>query len=126
MELRTFAGRTWITPSRERTCFDMVERACGLAGFRPNVVAETDDFDVQLALVRAGVGVALVPHLALDRRPVGVTLLEVDPSIERHLFLAVRVTLRDDPGVQRLTGALKSAAVVRVGASRHVAAPSTG
>ena len=115
IDLRTFAGRTWITPSRQRTCFDMVERACGLAGFRPNVVAETDDFDVQLALVRAGVGVALIPQLALDRVPAGVTVLQLETTIERHLFVAARIELHHDAGVVRLTEALRAATVVRLG-----------
>jgi DNA-binding transcriptional LysR family regulator len=118
IDLRTCTGRTWITPSRQRTCFDMVERACGLAGFRPNVVAETDDFDVQLALVRAGVGVALIPQLALDRPLEGVTVLEPEATIERHLYVATRAELRDDPGLVRLTDALRTATVVHIG-KRH-------
>jgi len=115
IDLRTFAGRTWIAPSRQRTCFDMVERACGLAGFRPNVVAETDDFDVQLALVRAGVGVALIPQLALDRPLDGVTVLEPEAAIERHLYVATRAELHNDPGVVRLIDALRTATVVHIG-----------
>ena len=118
VDLRTFAGRPWIAPSRQRTCFDMVERACGLAGFRPNVVAETDDFDVQLALVRAGVGVALIPQLALDRTPDDVTVLEPHTTIERHLYLATRNELRNDPGVSHITEALTAAAVARIGERR--------
>jgi len=106
VDLRSFALRTWIAPSRQRTCYDMVERACGLAGFRPNVVAETDDFDVQLALVRAGVGVALIPQLALGRPADGVTVLEPLPRIERHLYVATRSELQNDPGAVRLTDAL--------------------
>ena len=115
IDLRTFAGRTWIAPSRQRTCFDMVERACGLAGFRPNVVAETDDFDVQLALVRAGVGVALIPELALDRAHEGITVLEPRTTIERHLYAATRTELHNDPGMVRLIDALRAAAAVRIG-----------
>jgi len=115
VDLRGFAATTWIAPSRPRTCFDMVERACGLAGFRPNVVAETDDFDVQLALVRAGVGVALIPQLALDRTPEGVTVSEPHTTIERHLYVATRNELRDDPGVAHITEVLTAATVARIG-----------
>lgn len=118
VDLRTFAGRTWITPSRQRTCFDMVERACGLAGFRPNIVAETDDFDVQLALVRAGVGVALIPQLALDRTPDGVTVLEPHTTIERHVYVATRSELCHEPGVVHITEALTAATVARIGERR--------
>ena len=125
IDLRTLAGRNWIAPSRQRTCFDMVERACGLAGFRPSVVAETDDFDVQLALVRAGVGVALVPQLALDRPLEGVTVLEPETTIERHLYVVTRAELHTDPGVVRLTDALRTATVVQIGRRRAARPPST-
>jgi hypothetical protein len=40
--------------------------------------------------------------------------MPADPPIERHLFVATRVALRDDPGVQRLTDALRTATVARV------------
>lgn len=110
VELQSLKTRSWIAPSRQRTCFDMVERACGLAGFRPNIVAESDDFDVQLALVRAGVGVALIPRLALDRVPDGVSVLEVTPALERHVFVATRAELRDDPCTSRVITALHTAA----------------
>lgn len=73
MDLGDFAERSWVAPPRDLTCFEMVERACGLAGFRPSVVAESTDFAALLALVSAGVGVALVPELAVGVRPEGVT-----------------------------------------------------
>ena len=44
----------------------MVQRACGAAGFVPDVVAQCTDYASTLAIVRAGGGVALVPELALD------------------------------------------------------------
>lgn len=114
IDLRDFAKHTWIAPSRQRTCFDMVERTCGAAGFRPHIVAETDDFDAQLALVRAGAGVALIPQLALDRPLDGVTLLEPEPRIERHLHVVTRGELDTDAGALRFIDALKAATTARI------------
>jgi DNA-binding transcriptional LysR family regulator len=110
VELARLADRPWIVPSRTLTCFEMVDRACSIAGFRPTVVAETADFDVQLDLVRAGVGVALVPDLALGDRRSGVHVAHPDPDVHRHL-LAIHRTARDnDPGIARLEGMLAAAA----------------
>ena len=67
VDLADLARHPWITPERHLTCFEMTDRACGLAGFRPAIVAETMDFAAQFELVRAGAGVALVPQLSRCR-----------------------------------------------------------
>ncbi|GAA2227501.1 LysR family transcriptional regulator [Herbiconiux moechotypicola] len=114
IELGEYDRTPWITPTRDVTCFDMVDRACGLAGFRPRVVAETMDFAVQLELVAAGVGVALVPSLAVERLPDGVELLDLAHPVERALALAVREPSRADAGVRAISGAITAAAAARL------------
>lgn len=44
----------WITATRGLTCFEMTDRACGLAGCRRHVVARSMDFATQLESVAAG------------------------------------------------------------------------
>ena len=68
--------------------FQMTDRACGLAGFRPVIVAETMDFAVQLELVRTRAGVALVPRLAVAAVPPEVTLAR--PAENSNAIFAVR------------------------------------
>jgi DNA-binding transcriptional LysR family regulator len=43
-----------------------VVRLCHAAGFEPTVTFESDDYQTVQGLVAAGVGVALVPELALS------------------------------------------------------------
>ena len=43
-----------------------VVRSCHAAGFEPRVSFESDDFQTVQGLVAAGVGVALIPELALS------------------------------------------------------------
>ncbi|QII01454.1 LysR family transcriptional regulator [Rhodococcoides fascians A21d2] len=114
-DLRDFANDDWLAPRRERSCYDMVFRACGAAGFVPRVVAEATDFAVLLALVDAGAGVALVPDLAVDRLPSGVRLVELAQPVNRHLFCAARTSSATDPGLRCLRNAIDgaSAALVR-------------
>ena len=42
--------------------------ACAAEGFAPRPVLRTDDYDVMFGFVAAGVGVALVPQMALVER----------------------------------------------------------
>jgi DNA-binding transcriptional LysR family regulator len=113
-ELTDYAEASWIAPTEDVTCFSMVERACGLAGFRPRIVAESMDFAVQLELVAAGVGVALVPALTVDSVPAGVHLLELSSPIRRSVYLATRSPDFADPGIQNLARLLESTAALRL------------
>ncbi|WP_296391641.1 LysR family transcriptional regulator [Williamsia sp.] len=107
--LHDYADDDWLAPRRESSCFDMTSRACGVAGFVPRVVAEATDFAVLLALVDAGVGVALVPDLAIDRLPAGVRLLPLEQPVNRHIFSATRATSATDPGLAHLREAIGDA-----------------
>lgn len=109
VDLACFAHRDWIVPTRTLSCFEMVDRACGLAGFRPKPVAETVDFAVQLGLVQAGIGVALIPDLAIETIPPGVAIITPRDTIERHLLVATRTGQQLDPGIAHITQALQHA-----------------
>ncbi|BCB92082.1 LysR family transcriptional regulator [Phytohabitans suffuscus] len=62
--LADLAGETWIA-SRETTAgARALARLCADAGFTPRVAFRSNDYAVVRALVRAGLGVALVPALA--------------------------------------------------------------
>lgn len=114
IDLADLAGRPWVAPPRELTCFEMVDRACGLSGFRPRVVASSADFAAQLSLVAAGVGVALVPDLATGDVPDRVRLARPAVPVDRRTLAATRASMRADPGLGRLVGALRTAAGRRV------------
>lgn len=109
--LADFAGHDWIVPSREWTCFDMVNRATDLAGFAPLTVAEATDFRVQLALVAAGVGVALIPELGAAAVPAGVLMLDLAVPVYRTIVLVSRRASAADVGLQRIREAISAAAI---------------
>ena len=112
--LEDYADCPWIVPADGYTCFDMVERACGLAGFRPRIIAQSMDFSVQLELVAAGLGVALIPDLTVETIPEGVTLLRPTTPIERCILLAARAPRYADPGIQNLAEIIEKSAAARL------------
>lgn len=117
IDLADLAGHGWIAPPRALTCFEMTQRACGLAGFTPQVVAESADFAASLALVAAGAGVCLVPRLAIGEVPRGVHIAEPVPAVRRDIIAAVRTPRRGDPGIERLLVLLADAATASVEAA---------
>ncbi len=106
VDLQRLAAEDWLVPRQQTSCYDMVVRACGAAGFAPRITAEATDFGVLLAMVDAGAGVALVPELAIDRLPQAVQLLSLANPVQRHLFLAARSSSSADPGLARLRSAI--------------------
>lgn len=114
VDLADLADHRWITPTRGLTCFEMTDRACGLAGFRPQVVAESMDFAAQLELVAAGIGVALMPDLTIAAVPPGVRILRTRTPLQRHISAARRSSMSSDAGLDRIMGLLTAAALTRV------------
>lgn len=57
----------WVQTSEASACARHVVRSCRTAGFEPRVSFESDDYLTVQGLVAAGVGVALIPQLALSQ-----------------------------------------------------------
>ena len=102
LSLRDLSRDSWITTRGTDSATSVLERAATLAGFQPRVRCRSDHYEVTLALVRAGIGIALVPTLALreteglvvrpvDRddlcREIGVALRRNNPNPVVHAFL---------------------------------------
>jgi DNA-binding transcriptional LysR family regulator len=95
--------------------------ACRRAGFVPRVVAEADEFSVTQGYVAAGLGVALVPLIALGAVRTGVTIRRLtSPPPPRHIWLATRPALSEQPAVTRMVEALRAAAVRTAHAERRL------
>ncbi len=87
LRLEDLAEEAWVQTSRASPCARHVVRCCHAAGFEPNVAFESDDYQTVQGLVAAGVGVALIPRLALSvvREDVHIRALSPDPPARRVL-----------------------------------------
>jgi DNA-binding transcriptional LysR family regulator len=95
--LTDYARCHWIagTPDTD----EPVAALCQAAGFAPDIVARTDDYLAAQALVAAGLGVAVLPGLALTpaRHP-GIHAGELDGH-RRHVLAATHGTPPGQPAV---------------------------
>ncbi|WP_432840697.1 LysR family transcriptional regulator [Dactylosporangium sp. CA-092794] len=76
-----------------RTGYDLRDttlEACRRAGFVPRYAVEGGEMDAVLAFVEAGLGVALVPSMALANRPLLHSAPLVAPGVHRTIALAQR------------------------------------
>ncbi|WP_433223842.1 LysR family transcriptional regulator [Dactylosporangium sp. CS-047395] len=76
-----------------RTGYDLRDttlEACRRAGFTPRYAVEGGEMDAVLAFVEAGLGVALVPSMAIVNRPLLHAAPLVAPGVHRTIALAQR------------------------------------
>jgi DNA-binding transcriptional LysR family regulator len=85
LRLEDLRGEAWIQTSESSPCARHVVRCCHAAGFEPNVSFQSDDYQTVQGLVAAGVGVALIPELALSvvRGDIVVRALSPHPPARR-------------------------------------------
>jgi DNA-binding transcriptional LysR family regulator len=84
------------------TCSLIIRNACRAAGFAPRYVARSEDHHTALAFVAAGVGVTILPGLAVPESMPGVDSRElVNPSPQRRIVVHVRDGAADLPPVVR-------------------------
>lgn len=85
LRLEDLREQAWVQTSESSPCARHVVRCCRAAGFEPQVAFESDDYQTVQGLVAAGVGVALIPELALStvREDVIVRALSPHPPGRR-------------------------------------------
>ena len=112
VKLADLAGEPWLLGSTG-TCPDRLvfQAACHRAGFEPEVVLQTDDYNAIQGFVAAGVGPALIPDLALVnlRDDVLVRSLTGAPPV-RRIFAAVTPAGRAAPPTAALLEVLVAVA----------------
>src|SRR5689334_4550397 len=84
------ADEPWVQTTEATDCARHVLRTCRAAGFEPRVSFESDDYLTVQGLVAAGVGVALIPQLALSQTvSYDIAVRELHPEAPvRHVVAA--------------------------------------
>ncbi|GAB3301958.1 LysR family transcriptional regulator [Parasphingorhabdus pacifica] len=112
--LEALRDQPWIAPRSDTALRTVLERACGQAGFAPQLDYTSDDYTVILALVSAGLGVSLVPPLATEGMSADVRLCPVaEPSLSRKVSVAARTGSSHTPNFAVLLDNLRESAAQR-------------
>ncbi len=108
VDLVDLAHEPWIMDTQASTIFGVVARACERAGFEPNIRAQCKDYGVMVAMVRASLGVAILPGLALQGRKLDLPVARLRPLLERRVSAAVRPERRAHPAVGAMLAELQA------------------
>ncbi|MPY61704.1 LysR family transcriptional regulator [Streptomyces spongiae] len=104
------AGESWIAGCPR--CRGHLVEVCEGAGFTPRIDFATDDYPAVVGLVGAGLGVAVLPELAIESvRPKGVRTVAVEPAVRREIVALTLPDLAQVPAVAATLEQLEKAAV---------------
>ena len=105
MSLAEFAGERWIHGWGDTG--GVLDMLAAVSGFQPRVACRSSDYRFMSALVGAGVGVGLVPTLALTGRP-DVRDLRIAPEPTRYIGAYRPRRHQPNPAAGRLLAALRA------------------
>lgn len=112
IELGELEDDPWIATASGR-CNNLptVTSACARAGFVPRFTIEADEYATTIGFVAAGLGVAMVPMLALSSVPEDVRVRKArDSEAHRYVYCVTRRENSDVPIVRAMTDALRFSA----------------
>jgi DNA-binding transcriptional LysR family regulator len=109
IRLAELADHEWIHFTAQSGLSNFLDRACSAAGFQPRVAVRTEQGSAALSMVRAGLGLALVPSNIIQPHFDGI-ILRPDPPIQRALTVYTRV--RPDPITAAFVAAVADATPV--------------
>jgi molybdate transport repressor ModE-like protein len=108
VDLEDHRDSTWIAGCERCSAHLIAE--CARAGFVPRIAYTTDDMVLMQSLVAAGLGVTMIPGLALRaHKAPGVTATEILAST-RRVYAATYGAPPDPPATAALLAALRQAA----------------
>lgn len=93
VRMSDLADEAWLSGSAPSSCAMVVRRACIDAGFEPRIAFESDDYHVLQGFIAAGLGVTLLPDLALHSLRSDVVVRPTEPDAPmRRVWAATRKT----------------------------------
>ncbi|MFG2972228.1 LysR family transcriptional regulator [Streptomyces sp. NPDC048331] len=120
------ADSDWIVGDTPEA-LDALRALCESAGFAPRSTLRVSEWIAKLRLVAAGLGITLVPGLALDAVPDGVTVLPLAPAPPvRQVYAVLSEQARSAPAARALLAELRAAGQARSSASARGASAHAG
>jgi len=98
--LEELTGEPWIACPEGTICYDWLVRMVRTTGHEPRIVHQAAEFATQLALVAAGLGIAVIPRLAREHLPPGTVLIPVTPTVSRRIFATWREETARRPSIK--------------------------
>lgn len=117
IELEDFADDDWVSWPDGEFCHDWLMFTLRGKGIEPRLSHSAEEHHTQLALVAAGLGVAVAPRLGRGPVPEGVSVVPVRHTMHRHVYAVWREDADRRPAIRAAVEALQSSAGAALAAS---------
>jgi DNA-binding transcriptional LysR family regulator len=109
IRLEELSGENWICGMAPCSCGENVRRSCRNSGFEPRIGFQSDDYQVHMSLVAAGLGISMMPELLLTGRHPSLRFLDVvpEPPMRRIWALTLASDMRA-PAAEEMLEVLRS------------------
>ncbi|MFC1409652.1 LysR substrate-binding domain-containing protein [Streptacidiphilus sp. N1-12] len=107
LNVRDLAGRPWTSVPAGNICHDWLIRTMREAGEEPDIRYQVGEFETQIALIAAGLGLGLVPRLGRGTLPPQVVARPVHPAPTRRVFALWRQHASRRPAITAALEALR-------------------
>ncbi|GAA1376960.1 LysR family transcriptional regulator [Streptomyces beijiangensis] len=111
VDLEDFAEDEWITWPEGEFCWEWLMFTLGGKGIEPRVAHVAGEHATQMALIAAGLGVAIAPRLGRGPLPDGVVAVPVRSAMCRHVYAIWRADADRRPSIRAVVDALYAAGV---------------
>ena len=122
LALKDLAEESWIVSTAINGCRTITSATCREAGFEPRVAFEADDTLASQALVAGGVGVTLMPRMALTALHPGAVARSLSDAPRRRVLAARMEGAFHSPASDAMLAILQQAAAEFSGPRLELAA----
>ncbi|MFE7119764.1 LysR family transcriptional regulator [Streptomyces sp. NPDC057654] len=109
VDLEDFAHDEWVSWPKGEFCHDWLMLTLRGKGVEPRISHMAEEHHTQLALIDAGLGVAVAPRLGRGPVPEGVRVVPVRHTMRRHIYAIWRADADRRPSIRAAVQALRAA-----------------
>ncbi|HEY8457317.1 MAG TPA: LysR family transcriptional regulator [Actinopolymorphaceae bacterium] len=110
VRLAELASEPWVSWPHGSLCFGWLAQTLRSLGSEPRIVHTANEHATQLALVSAGLGIALMPRLGRSPIPRNVRIVPLQPALRRHVYALWRADADRRPAIRAAVSAFVRAA----------------
>lgn len=100
-------GERWISQGPGAICHQWLIRFFDCQGLKPDIAYQLEEYASHLALLSAGLGVAMLPRLGRGPLPDGVTVRPLETAPARRVHVVWRTTANRRPAVRAAVAVLR-------------------
>jgi DNA-binding transcriptional LysR family regulator len=98
VELTELSAEPWITWPYGAICHEWLTQTLRQHGLTPEVTHTAEEHQTQLAMVAAGLGIAVMPRLGRGSIE-GVSIIKLEPAFSRQIYAIFRTLASERPAI---------------------------